>query len=166
MLFHNIKMRTICIISPTKTHKLATIPIKITALYQGSHTKLIQYKVNSLTNIKSLQRNELSLEKKLRYVWLKNSLYTNITFARSLWHLIDKNNIIENMKNNNPIGLSLIKYQIDINKKVHEIYYCYCKEFENILKIKKPIWGRKYTIINSNNFNIIIQEFFSPDIIL
>nr|YP_009395533.1 hypothetical protein [Vertebrata isogona]ARW64571.1 hypothetical protein [Vertebrata isogona] len=167
MIFYNIKIKTICIISIKKTQQLPSIPIKMTALYGGSHTKLIQYKVNSTTNIESLQRNTSNVEKKkLRYVWLKNSLYTNITFARSLWNLIDQNNIIKKMKNNNPLGLSLIKHQIDINKNVHELYYCYCKEFENILQIKKPIWGRKYTIVNSNNYNIIIQEFFSPDIVL
>nr|YP_009122256.1 hypothetical protein [Vertebrata lanosa]AJH66014.1 hypothetical protein [Vertebrata lanosa] len=89
-----------------------------------------------------------------------------MTFARSLWKLINKRAIINKIKDHRPIGLSFIEYQIDINKKVHEIYYCYCKDFENILKIKKPIWGRRYKILNSKNYNIVIQEFFSPGIIL
>nr|YP_009396554.1 hypothetical protein [Vertebrata australis]ARW65740.1 hypothetical protein [Vertebrata australis] len=165
MLIYNIKTKVVCIISITKTQKLTKIP-KITSLYEGSHTRLIQYQASSIINIASLQRKNYHIEKKkLRYVWLKNSLYTNITFARSLWNLIKKANIIKNIEKNSPIGLSFIKYQLDIHKKFHEIYYCYCKDFENILAIKKPIWGRKYTIINSNNYNVIIQEFFSQDII-
>nr|YP_009394494.1 hypothetical protein [Vertebrata thuyoides]ARW63056.1 hypothetical protein [Vertebrata thuyoides] len=165
MILYNIKIKTICIISTKRINKLIKKPIKITALYDGSHTKLIQYKIGSIINVNSLERKEIYVKKKLRYVWLTSSLYTNITFARSLWNILNNKNIIKDLENNSPIGLSFIKNQIDISKKFHEIYYCYCKDFESILKLKKPIWGRKYTIINSNNYKVLIQEFFSPDII-
>jgi len=148
--------------SKKKIHLSTKISTKIVTLNEGSHTKLLSYKSNRITKLKTFQKSQ----QKIRYVWLQNSLYTNMTFARSIWYIINTKNFKSNINNNNPIGLSLIKNKIDIHRNIYEIYYCYCYEFQKLIGFSHGIWGRKYIINNFNNYSTVIQEFFSPEIIL
>ena len=154
-------MQIICIFQKNKIHLSRQISTKIVALNEGSHTKFIGYKYNCITKLKILQKSQ----KKIRYVWLRDSLYTNITFARSIWYVIDNEKFNINICHNKPIGLSFTKNRIDIHRNIYEIYYCYSHEFQKIFGFNKCIWGRKYIIYNFKNYSTVIQEFFSPDII-
>nr|ARW69882.1 hypothetical protein [Polysiphonia teges] len=66
----------------------------------------------------------------------------------------------------NPIGQFFIENKVDINKNLYELYFCYCKDLEKKLSFNNPFWGRKYLLHQNNNSYIMIQEFFSPKIIL
>nr|YP_009397796.1 hypothetical protein [Sonderella linearis]ARW66982.1 hypothetical protein [Sonderella linearis] len=118
-------------------------------IIQASQKKYNQYK---------------QISKIIRCVWLETTLYTKITFARSLWillHNIRTHNIINIKK---AMGQSLIKYKIDTYKQIHELYYAYSKNIERQFKHKHNLWGRKYTLYYDNKSYITIQEFFSPKI--
>nr|QVQ56696.1 hypothetical protein [Erythrocystis saccata] len=157
---HGIQI--ICIFQKNKIHLSKKISTKFITLNEGSHTKLIGYKHNCVTKLQVLHKSQ----KKIRYVWLSNSLYTNMTFARSIWCVINYRNFNINIKNSNPIGLSFTQNKIDINRNIYEIYYCYSKELQEKFGLNKNIWGRKYIICNLNNYSTVIQEFFSPNVIL
>lgn len=153
-------IQIICIFQKNKIHLSKRISTKIITLNEGSHTKLIGYKYNCITKLKVLQKSQ----KKMRYVWLDNSLYTSITFARSIWYIINHRTLNINVTNNYPVGLSFTKNKIDIHRNIYEIYYCYSQELQQIFKFHKGIWGRKYIIYNFKNYSTVIQEFFSPNI--
>lgn len=136
--------------------------VDITISNEGSHTRLIQYKTSSYARISVLQKNN----KKVRYVWLGASLYKNITFARSLWKLNESHTNDKKYLIDKPIGLSFITNKNDIHKNIYETYYCHCNKFERKLKLKSHIWGRKYIICERKKQRIIVQEFFSAQIIL
>ncbi len=161
MIIDTSNIQIICIFQKNLylSNRVSTHIININ---EGSHTKLIGYKCNCITNFKALQVSK----KKLRYVWLKNSLYTNLTFARSMWQIISNKQFNCSIEKNNPIGISFITNKVDINRKVYEVYYCYSYKFEKQYKFKEVIWGRKYIIYNMKNYNTVIQEFFSSEIII
>nr|YP_009399866.1 hypothetical protein [Tolypiocladia glomerulata]ARW69685.1 hypothetical protein [Tolypiocladia glomerulata] len=160
MTFYIKKIKKICIFQKNSIYISEVIGNKFIYINDGSHTKLIQHKFNFITKIKSLQQQG-KFKKKIRYVWLENSLHKNITFARSLWTIINQKSFYNNIKKNYPIGLSFIESKIDITRDIQEIYYSYCNEFEKILQFKGTIWGRKYILHSNNNYTTIIQEFFS-----
>nr|YP_010850775.1 hypothetical protein Ycf21 [Lophurella mutabilis]WGH13581.1 hypothetical protein Ycf21 [Lophurella mutabilis] len=152
-----------------KISNLIKIPLTITVINEGSHTRLIQYLTSHKIEITVLQQNEKKVHKiqrRIRYVWLETSIYTKMTFARSLWTIKEKEVQINRIKRNLPIGQSFIKTRIDTNKDINELYYFYCKDLEKELRSKKAIWGRKYKLNYEYNSFILIQEFFSPEIML
>nr|YP_009397592.1 hypothetical protein [Dipterosiphonia australica]ARW66778.1 hypothetical protein [Dipterosiphonia australica] len=168
------RVTPICIISlknnifiSNQISKSITNPLKLIAINEGSHTRLIEYITSNQVKIKVVQQHRIEYRetyRKIRYVWLKTSAYTIMTLAKSLWKIKQKNSPINSIKINNPIGQSFIDLQVDLNKNFGELHYSYCKDFERKLRSKRPIWGRKYRLSNNNDLNIIIQEFFSPDI--
>nr|YP_010619419.1 hypothetical protein PN189_pgp151 [Xiphosiphonia pinnulata]WAX03432.1 hypothetical protein [Xiphosiphonia pinnulata] len=148
----------------TKISKSIEISLKIAVINEGSHTRLIQYLTNQKIKIQLLQQNEKKLTKihrRIRYVWLETSVYTKITFARSLWTIKEKEFKTNKIKRDLPIGQSFINSKIDTQKEINELYYCYCKNLEKELRSKQAIWGRKYNLNYENNSSILIQEFFS-----
>nr|WGH12786.1 hypothetical protein Ycf21 [Echinothamnion sp.] len=175
MRFDVKRLHPICILSiqhnnfiTNKISKSIKISIKITIMNEGSHTRFIEYLTNRKIKIKLLQQNERNLQKirrRIRYVWLETSIYTKMTFARSLWTIKEKELQTNNIKRDSPIGQSFIKRKVDINKYINELYYFYCKDLEKELRSKKAIWGRKYKLNYEHNSIILIQEFFSPDIL-
>nr|ARW64923.1 hypothetical protein [Polysiphonia sertularioides] len=164
MSFQKTKINTICIFRLNKvpSSMINNMKIRITTLNEGSHTRLIQYKMNSSIRISILQRGI----KRIRYVWLGTHLYKNITFARSLWKIARNYNEENAQAKNQPIGISFIRNKLDIHKYIYELYYCYGKEFEKNVKFRSFFWGRKYIIYQMSNKKLIIQEFFSTSIIL
>nr|YP_009397179.1 hypothetical protein [Thuretia quercifolia]ARW66365.1 hypothetical protein [Thuretia quercifolia] len=100
--------------------------------------------------------------KNIRSIWLENSLYTKLMFAKSIWKFKYYNEIDTKITNNKPIGKSIILLQIDILKEIHEINYGYCKYLEDKFQTNIPIWGRKYTLYYNNKSYVTVQEFFSP----
>nr|YP_010619808.1 hypothetical protein PNW48_pgp150 [Symphyocladia marchantioides]WAX03821.1 hypothetical protein [Symphyocladia marchantioides] len=143
------------------------ISMKIAVMNEGSHTRLIQYLTNQKIKIQLLQQNEKKLTKiqrRIRYVWLETSAYTNITFARSLWKIQYRELNTNQIKRNLPIGQSFIDSKIDINKEINELYYCYCKALEKELRSKQAVWGRKYKLHYEKHSSILIQEFFSKEL--
>lgn len=89
-----------------------------------------------------------------------------MTFARSMWQIVSNKQFNYNIKKNNPIGISFITNKIDIDRQIYELYYCYYHKFEKEYKFHEIIWGRKYIINNLSNYSTVIQEFFSPEIII
>nr|WGH12985.1 hypothetical protein Ycf21 [Echinothamnion sp.] len=164
----------ICVISIKKNNFITNkqfnsirIFTKIIVINEGSHTRLIQYLTNQEIEIKILQKDEKKVHKvhrRIRYVWLETSIYTKMTFARSLWTITEKDLQINKIKKNLPIGQSFIKTKIDTYKYINEFHYFYCKDLEKELRSKKAIWGRKYKLKYEHKSYILIQEFFSPKI--
>lgn len=161
MLMNTINIQIICIFRRNVYLSNQILP-SIINLNEGSHTKLIGYKCNCIAKLKALQVSR----KKIRYVWLKNSLYTNMTFARSLWLIISNKAFQYNVRENNPIGISFITNKVDIQRDIYEMYYCYYHKFEEQYQFNGILWGRKYIINNLENYSTIIQEFFSPEIMM
>jgi len=89
-----------------------------------------------------------------------------MTFARSMWQIISNKQFNYNIKKDNPIGISFVNNKVDIYRKIHELYYCYHYKFEKQNQFYEVIWGRKYIIRNLDNYSTVIQEFFSPEIII
>nr|ARW60553.1 hypothetical protein [Polysiphonia sp.] len=169
MKFHLYKLNQICILSLRNStiFKLIKTPLCLITINEGSHTRLIHYLNNNRINTKVLQQKEEKIEhinRRIRYVWLETSIYTKMTFARSLWQIKQKELNIKKLKRQSPIGQSFINQQIDTKKYIHELYYCHCQDFEKKLRSKKPIWGRKYKLNYENKSYILIQEFFTPEI--
>nr|YP_010851171.1 hypothetical protein Ycf21 [Aphanocladia delicatula]WGH14174.1 hypothetical protein Ycf21 [Aphanocladia delicatula] len=174
MQFEVNTFHPICVVSlkqnnfiTNKKSNSIKILTKIIVINEGSHTRLIQYLTNEEIKIKILQQNEKKNQKvhrRIRYVWLETSIYTKMTFARSLWTIKEKDLQINKIKRNLPIGQSFITTKIDINKYINEFHYFYCKDLEKELRSKKAIWGRKYKLKYEHNSCILIQEFFSPKI--
>lgn len=151
-----------------KLNHSRTIPLQLILINEGSYTKTIQYLNNTKTRIKTLQKYCKKLNKvdrKIRYVWLETSIYAKLTFARSLWLLVQNKRLFKSINKTSPIGLSFIENKIDIHKNIHEIYYGYCQNFEKELEFKGPVWGRKYTLYYKNHSSVTIQEIFSPNIL-
>lgn len=89
-----------------------------------------------------------------------------MTFARSTWHIINHKNFKYKISQHHPVGISFIRNKVDIHRKIYEIYYCYYYRVEHVNKLNEIVWGRKYIIHSFKNYNAIIQEFFSPEIII
>nr|ARW69268.1 hypothetical protein [Polysiphonia sp.] len=151
-----------------KTLKSINNQLKFITINEGSHTRIIQYLYKYKVIIKLLEQKEQVFKhskRKIRYVWLETSIYTKMTFARSLW-LIQQNKVShEQLTREQPIGQSFIHQKIDIKKNINEIYYCYDKNFEYKSQHKGIIWGRKYTLSLEYTSYIIIQEFFPSNLI-
>nr|YP_009391186.1 hypothetical protein [Dipterocladia arabiensis]ARW59330.1 hypothetical protein [Dipterocladia arabiensis] len=168
--FHNIFIvpKTKILSLNIKSCTFIPIPWQLILTNDGSFTQIVNYLDNKSVKLRMLQKyNQTSkqIHRNLRCIWLENSIYTKLIFARSIWlfKYIDKTDY--NIKGNQPIGNSLINSQIDIYKNIHEIYYGYSQEFENKFNQKYPLWGRKYTLYYKNKSYITIQEYFSPQII-
>nr|YP_010198936.1 hypothetical protein LK147_pgp155 [Hydropuntia urvillei]UAD88385.1 hypothetical protein [Hydropuntia urvillei] len=151
-----------------QTYDLIPPEWKFILMSDGSFTQ----NLNSLTGKSIIARptyiteQYINTEKKIRNIYLQDNSKKNLAFARSNWILqIENNNKYTTLSNYQPIGKSLIQDQVDIYKDIHEIYYVYSVYLEHIFDIKKPIWGRKYTIYNEYQPITTIQEFFSPYII-
>ena len=132
---------------------------------EGSHTRLISYlhNIDTLIKISQIQKRT---KREIRYVWLETSLYTNITFARSLWIIYTNQVLIKKSDKTIAIGQLFIKNKSDIHKNLIELYLCYCKDIEKKLKFSGIIWGRKYILDQKYSSSIVIQEFFSPNLML
>ena len=134
----------------------------------GSLTQNLNSLLINRIKIEMSQKYKLNFKDKLnniRIVWLENDLNQNLTFARSIWIINKKNNLYKNILNTNPIGYSLIKYQIDIYRELQEISCGYCYNLENKYQKSQLIWARKYKIFYPNNSYVIIEEYFKPKLI-
>lgn len=133
----------------------------------------------SLTqNLNSLFNNEIILEMvqkpmktnkhkltNIRIVWLENCINKNLTFAKSIWTINQKNNTYIPLLKTKPIGYSLIQSEIDIYKDLQEIYCGYCYNLESVFQRSQLIWGRKYKIFYNKQSYITVEEFFTPKLI-
>lgn len=164
------KFNTICVIKKNRIKNLQnklSIQWQIILMNEGSFTKTLHYLTNNIIKTKTLQKQYSIPEimsRNIRCAWLETEIYTQLTFARSLWRFLLNNTIYKTISNNKAIGQLLIENQIDIYKDIHEIYYGYCKNLELQFKSIKPLWGRKYTLYYNKIFFVTIQEFFSPSI--
>lgn len=130
----------------------------------GSLTQSLISLTGQLVNLKIIRQYNYKLTNSLykkRQIWLEDYQSNKLAFAQSLWPL-PKNDQLSNHK---PIGQSLIKYQFDIYKDIHEICYGYCEHLETMFNYKGPIWGRKYTIYHQKTRLVTLQEVFSPEVI-
>jgi len=166
------KFHSIFILSEYKITKLKKklkyiIPIEwqIILINEGSFTQNLCCLTGKYPSIKIYEKfTNLSNNnyKNIRCIWLENSIYTKLLFARSIWILNDTNNANININNYLPLGKSIIESKVDIKKKIHEIYYGHCEYLEKQLNYNKPLWGRKYTLYYNEKSYIRVQEFFSP----
>jgi len=129
---------------------------QIILLNDGSLTQTLHYLTKTNVKLSIFQKN-----KYLRCIWLENSIYTKLVFARSLWQLNQR--YLPSFINSKALGRNFIQSQVEIYKKINEIYYGY--SLTKKIGYQKPIWGRKYTLYYKNIMIITIQEFFSPSII-
>nr|YP_009399053.1 hypothetical protein [Taenioma perpusillum]ARW68450.1 hypothetical protein [Taenioma perpusillum] len=125
-------------------------------LNDGSLTQTLHYLTKTNIKLSIFQKN-----KYLRCIWLENSIYTKLIFARSLWKINQQ--YLPTFINSKALGRNFIQSQVEVYKKLNEIYYGYSLIKE--VKYHKPIWGRKYTLYYNNIIIITIQEFFSPSIV-
>lgn len=147
------------------------IPInwQIILFNEGSLTEILNY-LNGKSVILKMHQNKNNTYQNNRYIrsiWIENSLYNKMIFARSIWQFkyINYNKQEDQLNYNIPIGKSIINNKMDVYKQIHEIYYGYSIELENKFNYNRGIWGRKYTLHYNNILFITIQEFFSPNII-
>nr|QVY58074.1 hypothetical protein [Eucheuma denticulatum] len=98
---------------------------------------------------------------KVRDIWLKDHKSNQLIFAKSLWLLY----FSIDLPTAQPIGKSLILYQKDIYRDIHELYYGYCTYLESKFHYKGPVWGRKYTIYYNQEPLTTLQEVFAPLVI-
>lgn len=148
--------------------KLVPIIWQIILINEGSFTLTLDSLTHTKTKTKMYQKKyEISphITRNIRCVWLETTIYTKLTFARSLWLLTYKDLSNIDKFSYQPIGQSLIDSKTDIYKQIHEIYYGHCEYLEKYFKTDKPIWGRKYTLYYNNISYTTIQEFFSPNLI-
>nr|QCI08730.1 hypothetical protein [Sphondylothamnion multifidum] len=154
-----------------KIYSKTDIPIEwqMILINEGSFTKNLHCLTNKKTSIIMQQKYNHNFYKtttrNIRCVWLENSIYTKLTFARSLWMFTYKDSIYKQLNINQPIGQLLIESKIDIYKQIQEIYFGYCQYLEQSFDIAEPIWGRRYILYYNYKAYAIIQEFFSPNII-
>nr|YP_009392427.1 hypothetical protein [Caloglossa monosticha]ARW60989.1 hypothetical protein [Caloglossa monosticha] len=149
-----------------KLNSLIPVKWQFLLLNEGSFTKILNFINAKQVILKKFQTNNCTLKNNryLRYIWIENCLYTKMIFARSLWQLRYKNDnkLKKQLINHMPIGTSIIKFENDVYKQIHEIYYGYCIQLENKIHYNQPIWGRKYTLHYNHELFVTIQEFFSP----
>nr|YP_009398625.1 hypothetical protein [Kuetzingia canaliculata]ARW67811.1 hypothetical protein [Kuetzingia canaliculata] len=146
------------------------VQLQILLINEGSLTRTMQYLTGQIISIEIIQQTYKThqlknFQRKMRFVWLETEIYTKLIFARSLWILLQNSLISQTINNNKPIGNSFIKNELDIHKKIHEIYYGYCYLLEKDIKSKHAIWGRKYTLYYKTKSYVTIQEIFSPYVI-
>jgi len=149
----------------TKSTILMPIEWQLILMNEGSFTQNLHSLTGQHLYIKMFQKfNNTSSNqyRNIRCIWLENSIYTKLLFARSIWVLNYIDTIDKKVSNYSPLGISIIQSQIDIHKKTHEIYYGYCQYLEKKFQYNNPIWGRKYTLYYNNKSYVTIQEFFSP----
>lgn len=153
--------------SNTKIKELISVKWQLILTNEGSFTKALNALTGKKITIKMTQKynyKSKDITRNIRCVWLENSLYTKLTFARSLWLFIYTNEISVELVKKQPIGNSFTHNKIDIYRNIHELYYGYSEYLEKNFMINQAIWGRKYTLYYNYNSYITIQEFFSPDI--
>nr|YP_009391801.1 hypothetical protein [Acrosorium ciliolatum]ARW59945.1 hypothetical protein [Acrosorium ciliolatum] len=149
----------------TEIKQLISVKWQLILTNEGSFTKALNALTGKKIKVKMSQKYNYKskhINRNIRCVWLENSLYTKLTFARSLWLFIYSNDINIELIKNKPIGNSFIENKIDIYRNIHEIYYGYSEYLEKNFIINQGIWGRKYTLYYNYNSYITIQEFFSP----
>ena len=164
------KFYPICILKLQKirkckqiTYNISKIQLQITLAGLGSLTRYYQYLSSKSTWVSKLQseNSKKVLEsRKIRCVWIKQNLYTQIAFARSLWKTIFSTSNQFGKISQLPIGISLIKNKEDTKRIIHEIYYGYCKTIESMNSNTIMLSGRKCTLYYKNRHYITIQEFF------
>nr|YP_010728610.1 hypothetical protein P6G74_pgp044 [Phymatolithon calcareum]WEA76916.1 hypothetical protein [Phymatolithon calcareum] len=131
-------------------------------LSDGSFTQNLNSIKGQKIRINLIQQNLIKNNQILRQVWIEDLHKNKIAFAESSW---EKNNIKKSKPNNyRPIGKSMIKYELDISKKIHNINYGYNYFTEKAFKLKQPILSREYTICYNKQNLTTIKEFFSPDL--
>lgn len=165
------KFHCICIIPLVKIHKLSRYKntiVQILLTSEGSLTRSIEYLTNNIVYIQKSQKESSKLkfqERKIRSVWMSTCLYSRLIFARSLWITVyTKKSKFNKKLSKIPIGKSFIKYELDIHKSIHELYYGYSQLLNIPYNPRSPMWGRKYTLYYKNQYYITIQEFFPDEI--
>nr|AZL87983.1 ycf21 [Leachiella pacifica] len=151
-----------------KLTSFKTILLQLILINEGSYTKVLEYLNNNKIKNKILQKDYIifnQINRKIRYIWLKISLKTKLTFARSLWMLIDDKILPKLIIKILPIGLLFSSKKIEIYKNIYEIHSGYTQKFEKNINLKGLIWGRKYILFYKNYSYIIIQEIFSNKIL-
>jgi len=155
-----------------KIHKsnlelLRTIPNEwlFILMNTGSFTKNLNSLTNTDIHIDISQKYNYQTYKlsNIRTVWLKKK-NNKFAFAQSRWIINNSNYESFQILTNKPVGESFIINEIDLHKNIEEIYCGHCYNLEKYFESKKPIWGRKYTVLNKNKSLTTIQEYFSPQL--
>nr|AYR05927.1 hypothetical protein [Lithothamnion sp.] len=129
-------------------------------LSDGSFTQNLNSVIGQNININLIRQNLTKNNHIIRQVWIEDLYKNKMAFAESYWKKNDiKKSKLSHFK---PIGKSMIKNELDISKKIHNINYGYNFFIEKTLEIKHPILSREYTIQYNNKPLTTIKEFFSP----
>ena len=150
-----------------KISKYIPIEWQFIIMNNGSLTQNLNSLLINQINLEMSQKYNITSNNKLsniRIVWLENYINKNLTFAQSIWTIDKQNNTYKHILNTQPIGYSLIQFEIDIYKDLQEIYCGYCYNLENIFDHSNLIWGRKYKMFYQKNSYVTIEEFFTPQL--
>nr|YP_009297022.1 hypothetical protein Ceram_089 [Ceramium japonicum]AOM66365.1 hypothetical protein Ceram_089 [Ceramium japonicum] len=148
-------------------NKYIPIEWQFIVMNNGSLTQNLNSLLINQIQLEMSQKYNITLNNKLtniRIVWLENYINKHLTFAQSIWMIDKQNNIYKHILNTQPIGYSLIQFEIDIYKDLQEIYCGYCYNLENIFDYSNLIWGRKYKMFYEKNSYVTIEEFFTPQL--
>nr|ARW60146.1 hypothetical protein [Laurencieae sp.] len=152
-----------------KLSKIKANNLNMLIRHEGSLTRSINYMFNKQSDLQRLQRPTHKLIKQsrsIRCIWITKYIYTNLTLARSLWVRMQKNATMLEILSGTPIGESVLNYNIDTDKTIHELYYGYFQTIGAQKNNTQILWGRKYTLYYKNTHSITIQEFFSNESII
>nr|AYR06530.1 hypothetical protein [Rhodogorgon sp.] len=154
-----------------KYNKLLIIPVywRLIIIGQGSLTQ----NLNSITGEKTyihlisqktrISKQNYSQNDITRQVWIKNKEETKLVFAESHWK--ESNTFFTDLTRQQPIGKSLIEFEIDFHKEIHQIQYGYSYILRKAFQTGEPIWSRRYTIWHNYKALVTIKEFFSHKLV-
>ena len=152
-------------------NRLLIIPIewRLVIIGQGSLTQ----NSNSITGEKTYihlisQKTRINKQNYLknnitRQVWIKNKKEKKLVFAESHWN--QSNAFFTHLTSKQAIGKSLIEFEMDFYKEIHQIQYGYSYILWKAFETEAPIWSRKYTIWHDYKPLVTIKEFFSHKLI-
>lgn len=156
---------------PNLSKKSHHIPImwRLIIIGQGSFTQ----NLNSITGEKTyidlvdqkVKMNKLNILTNhiTRKVWIKNKEGNKLAFAESYWN--PSNRLFTNLMSKQPIGKSLIEFEIDFHKEIQQIECGHSYLLKKAFQTQEPIWSRKYTIRHDSRSIATIREFFSNKLI-
>ena len=167
------KFYPVSVLQTTKVKKLKnqTLNINVKKLNirlvsQGSFTKNFIYLNSKKTYINRLQidnNNRIMESRRIRYIWIKQNIYTLLALSRSLWNTVKSTTNKLGKMSLFPIGMYIINQGLNIHRITHELYYGYCKKMELPLSYINTniLCGRKSTLYYKTLQYITIQEFIS-----
>ena len=145
-------------------HIFDTLPILLSSITMnnGSLTQNLNSITGNNININILYQKFNNNNKLTRKVLIQYNKLPAI-FAISNW--LSSNLNFNHIVNNQPLGQSIIKNEIDTHKKIQNFYYGYNYTIEKKLCHLTPIYCREYTLYHNQKPLAKMKEFFTINIL-